>query len=142
MVGWSGCTRCGRALIRERDGLHCHECARTWQIRDGVLHAATVEYRYYGEVAAETIAHWRDVLAEGREDDPPEIFADDPWMRRYVFDRGRTDPLYLLGPLEGLRVLDVGCGWGLYSEQLARAGAEVLALDTTRERAAWTAARL
>ncbi len=32
-------------------------------------------------------------------------------------------------PLSGLRIVDVGCGAGLVSEPLARAGAEVLAID-------------
>ncbi len=32
-------------------------------------------------------------------------------------------------PLEGLRVLDVGCGGGILSEALARAGAEVTGID-------------
>src|SRR5271165_3930821 len=32
-------------------------------------------------------------------------------------------------PLEGLRVLDVGCGAGLFAEPLARLGADVLGID-------------
>lgn len=37
------------------------------------------------------------------------------------------------GPLSGLRVLDVGCGAGLASEALARAGATVTGLDAAAE---------
>ena len=36
-------------------------------------------------------------------------------------------------PLQGARVLDVGCGGGLLSEALARAGAEVVAIDLAPE---------
>jgi len=32
-------------------------------------------------------------------------------------------------PLEGLRILDIGCGGGLASEAMARAGAEVVGID-------------
>ncbi len=44
-----------------------------------------------------------------------------PWFRRR------------LPPLEGLRVLDVGCGGGILAEDLARAGARVVALDPSAE---------
>lgn len=39
------------------------------------------------------------------------------WMLRYT------------GPLEGLKVLDVGCGGGILAESLAELGAEVTAID-------------
>lgn len=44
---------------------------------------------------------------------------------------GHAEELTPVGglPLAGLRVADVGCGAGLVSEQLARAGAEVFAID-------------
>ena len=35
-------------------------------------------------------------------------------------------------PLEGLRLLDIGCGGGLLSEPMARMGAEVLGADASR----------
>jgi 2-polyprenyl-6-hydroxyphenyl methylase/3-demethylubiquinone-9 3-methyltransferase len=37
-----------------------------------------------------------------------------------------------LGPLGGRRVLDVGCGGGILSEDLARAGAKVVAVDPSK----------
>lgn len=42
-----------------------------------------------------------------------------------VFERNKT----ALKPLEGLRVLDIGCGGGLLCEPLARLGAEVVGID-------------
>ena len=35
-------------------------------------------------------------------------------------------------PLEGLRILDVGCGGGLLSEPLARLGAQIVGIDAAR----------
>jgi len=40
----------------------------------------------------------------------------------------RRDP-YSSKPLEGLKVIDVGCGGGILSESLARMGATVTAID-------------
>src|SRR5438132_637518 len=37
-----------------------------------------------------------------------------------------------LGPFAGKRVLDVGCGGGILAEDLARAGARVVAVDASR----------
>jgi 2-polyprenyl-3-methyl-5-hydroxy-6-metoxy-1,4-benzoquinol methylase len=46
------------------------------------------------------------------------------------FHRYRTRMvLGLCGPLEGLRVVDLGCGWGTISFALAREGASVVGLD-------------
>uniref|UniRef100_UPI0013A57A5B class I SAM-dependent methyltransferase n=1 Tax=Pseudomonas aeruginosa TaxID=287 RepID=UPI0013A57A5B len=41
--------------------------------------------------------------------------------------------LELLGDIAGSRVLDAGCGSGLYAEELLRRGAEVIALDKSAQ---------
>jgi 2-polyprenyl-6-hydroxyphenyl methylase/3-demethylubiquinone-9 3-methyltransferase len=45
--------------------------------------------------------------------------------------RGREDYAGDLRPLEGLRIVDVGCGGGLLCEPLARLGAKVTGLDAS-----------
>jgi SAM-dependent methyltransferase len=50
-----------------------------------------------------------------------------PMFQRYVFT------LEGLGRLDGRRILDVGCGSGRYSVELAMAGAEVLGIDFSEE---------
>ncbi len=45
------------------------------------------------------------------------------------FDRDSHDPL----PLQGLRVLDIGCGGGLLSEPMARLGATVVGADAAEK---------
>jgi len=41
--------------------------------------------------------------------------------------------LGLLGEVQGLRVLDVGCGPGLYAEELEERGADVIGIDVSAE---------
>jgi 2-polyprenyl-3-methyl-5-hydroxy-6-metoxy-1,4-benzoquinol methylase len=50
--------------------------------------------------------------------------------------------LELLGDVDGRRLLDAGCGPGLYSEELVRRGAEVTAVDTSAQQVALARRRL
>lgn len=72
--------------------------------------------------------------------DPTEVARFDRLASRWWDPDGESRPLHDLNPvrlewiaarvaLTGARVLDVGCGGGLLSEGLARAGAQVTAID-------------
>ena len=72
--------------------------------------------------------------------DSSELGKFDALASRFWDTGGEFGPLHLLNPvrarfvaerakLSGARVLDVGCGGGLLAEALARAGAQVTAID-------------
>lgn len=80
------------------------------------------------------------VRAARRNADPAELERFGRLAARWWDPDGESRPLHDLNPvrlryvadrvdLRGARVLDVGCGGGLLSEALAKAGAEVTALD-------------
>ncbi|OYQ35272.1 bifunctional 3-demethylubiquinol 3-O-methyltransferase/2-polyprenyl-6-hydroxyphenol methylase [Niveispirillum lacus] len=54
------------------------------------------------------------------------------WMRDTICKAHGRGPLSLR-PLEGLRIIDVGCGGGLLSEPLARLGASVTGIDAAEK---------
>ncbi len=54
------------------------------------------------------------------------------WLRDHLCAQFGRDP-YARRALDGLRVLDVGCGGGLLSEPLARMGATVTGIDAAEE---------
>jgi len=72
--------------------------------------------------------------------DPAELAKFDALARRWWDPAGESGPLHRLNParlgyvaarvaLAGARLVDVGCGGGILSESLARAGADVLGID-------------
>ena len=72
--------------------------------------------------------------------DPAEIAKFDATAQRWWDPNGEFRPLHVLNPvrlgyvdtrasLSGKRVLDVGCGGGLLSEAMAKAGANVTGID-------------
>ncbi len=79
--------------------------------------------------------------ASGKNHDPAEIARFDATAQRWWDPKGEFRPLHVLNPvradyiearvggLHGKRVLDVGCGGGLLSENLARRGANVTGID-------------
>ena len=76
--------------------------------------------------------------------DPAEIAKFSALANRWWDPEGPQAPLHVLNParlryvadrtgLRGARVLDVGCGGGLLSEAMARAGARVTAIDLSSD---------
>jgi 2-polyprenyl-6-hydroxyphenyl methylase/3-demethylubiquinone-9 3-methyltransferase len=78
--------------------------------------------------------------APARNADRAELAKFDAVSARFWDPQGEFRPLHLLNPvraqfiaaravLDGARALDVGCGGGLLTEALARAGAQVTGID-------------
>ncbi len=79
-------------------------------------------------------------MIQASNHDPREIARFDVVAQRWWDPQGEFKPLHALNPvrlayvearagLQGQRVLDVGCGGGLLSEAMARAGAIVTGID-------------
>jgi 2-polyprenyl-6-hydroxyphenyl methylase / 3-demethylubiquinone-9 3-methyltransferase len=75
--------------------------------------------------------------------DPAELAKFSALAQSWWDPKGPSKPLHDLNPLRlqyvsraaalsGARVLDVGCGGGILSESMARAGAQVLGIDLSR----------
>lgn len=111
--------KCRSAWFAERSVL-----ARDWVIGAGPRFWAT-----------RRPAQLRDDQAMSNMDTPPvfDDFAED--FERHAAENAynawydRPAVLKLIGEVAGRRVLDAGCGPGLYAEQLVARGAEVVAFD-------------
>lgn len=80
-------------------------------------------------VDAAEIAKFDDQAARWWDLDGPSRALHDLDPERLAFIRERA-------PLAGKRVLDLGCGGGILSESLARAGAQVTAIDLSSQQIA------
>jgi 2-polyprenyl-3-methyl-5-hydroxy-6-metoxy-1,4-benzoquinol methylase len=90
-------------------------------------------YDWHGEIAAEKYSReWFDAIDQ-RFREGARLFATD----EVFFDRLMPFP-----ELEGRRVLEIGCGMGLHTEMLVRAGAQVTAADLTETAVEATRKRL
>jgi 2-polyprenyl-3-methyl-5-hydroxy-6-metoxy-1,4-benzoquinol methylase len=95
------------------------------------LHPMTYDWK--GKIgAAKYSAEWFDAV------DAAHIFGS----RLFATQDRPFDRIMPLDRLRGLRVLEIGCGMGLHTETLARAGAEVVAIDLTSTAVEATTKRL
>lgn len=62
--------------------------------------------------------------------------------RLFAHGKRSFDKVLPLSSLNGKRVLEIGCGMGLHSELMARAGAEVVAIDISETSVGATKARM
>ncbi len=106
--------------------LRCTKCSREYAIHDGIVRLITEALT--GETKHEI------ALKDQEYDTMPEVFTApvDGW-RSELLDRIEVPPhLAALQPLEGRRVLELGCGDGRFTLLMAQQGAEVLAVDFSR----------
>jgi 2-polyprenyl-3-methyl-5-hydroxy-6-metoxy-1,4-benzoquinol methylase len=79
-------------------------------------------YDWMGDIrAAQYSAEWFDAV------DAAHLFGS----RLFATEDRPFDRIMPLDRLRGLRALEIGCGMGLHTETLARAGADVVAIDLT-----------
>jgi SAM-dependent methyltransferase len=72
-----------------------------------------------------------DPIAEGAYDELADTYAEEVRENPYNADLEFPGTTSLVPDVEGKRVLDAGCGTGVYTEWLAERGAEVLGVDVS-----------
>lgn len=107
-----------------RDGVvRCTSCARAYRVRRGVLQL--LEERTLDEESAHELRLRR---AHAEEGDYVQAFRA-TWRLRQL-DRMETEPtLSAMEPLRDAVVLELGCGTGRYTVELAKAARAVIAVD-------------
>lgn len=97
---------------------------------------------YWGEIPKEDMEQilWR-IKSQGFEAGISSLEEKFPGRSDFVFNIGRADFIWPIEFKEGMKVLDLGCGWGTHTFPLADLGLEVHAVDITVQRAQFVQAR-
>ncbi|MBM3315822.1 methyltransferase domain-containing protein, partial [candidate division WOR-3 bacterium] len=103
----------GEDIPEDMEVLHC------WRVRPAVPVDPTEAARQAWDGAADA---WEDFVETGKD-----------WYRHELHGPAL---LRACGDVKGLRVLDLGCGQGYFSRQLAKAGAKVTGVDVSEKQVA------
>jgi SAM-dependent methyltransferase len=128
------CPDC-RAPLAPAGELRCPACGSSWPTREGIPSFLSTDF-YWGEITRQEMqALLDDISAKGWEEvvcrDLPRCHPD---RYRYIFHPIRADWLYLSGPGQRERALDLGAGWGGLSLRLSRLFEQVVAVEAVWER--------
>lgn len=133
------CPRCKAELSSTSEGLRCTGCSAQYRVEDGIvdLRCGRLDY-YFNPVPREAM----NQLIDDAEHEPwPAIIRrfmahvndNSDWLDNLVVDSRYAWKLCLELPHDA-KVLDLGCGLGNLSKNIAPHVAEVFALDLTWER--------
>lgn len=105
------CAECRVTLESQEQAIRCANCQRKWPIVNGIP-------RFVASQHLESF---------GRQWTKYEVAHDDEDRKTFVAKTGLR-----LADLQGLRILDAGCGGGRYSKVCGESGAEVFGADHTQ----------
>lgn len=128
-------------FTRNKRALRCLQCNRTYQVKKGIPILSEKGHYYYGEVSSSECSVLLDSLKKSKSWDIgfkqylnsiSESKAD--YLINYILGSHRMSFKFLLSIDQNYRVLDLGCGWGTISVNLANYVKEVFSADLTFER--------
>jgi SAM-dependent methyltransferase len=130
------CPVCKGALLESGNALLCPCCACTYGVIDGIPLLLPSSASVHDSAKEDTDSEQKhfDEYYRAQRNNPGQLIADSEWVRRAK----NPSPLpldfweysfYLAGPVQGRKVLELGCGGGWISRLLAYKGAVVSAVD-------------
>ena len=132
--GLYACPRCKRSLQPRPGILHCHACALSYPILDGIPdfvaqdleHSTDFDLRY---IAKRDDSRWLNFLASSYETYlyPPVCNLYGGWHSTSLSELAR-DISDIVGPTNGV-ILDVACGPGTYGRRVASTSRAIYGID-------------
>ena len=128
------CPSCGEKLTQNKEFYICLKCGGKWPIKDGI--ALFCENRYWGEISQEEMNRVLATIKEKGFENGLELARKNfEVFYRFGYDPSRADWRFYLPLDKNWKVLDAGCGLGGMTFSLAKIVNEVVAFDSSWERA-------
>ncbi len=128
------CPQHKTSLLSQDGSYYCPSGGHAFPFINGVPHFVESDF-YWGEIPQSAMQEILAVMAKsGYQAGLDLLESKFPGRSQFVFDIGRADFRLPIDIKTGLKILDLGCGWGTHAFPLAALGAEVYAVDITKER--------
>ena len=127
------CPECKGQLQLESQGYNCGDCGRNWELKNEVPIFLPDEVPYWNDLSVED-ANKLNRQAESLGYEKAVRSFCRPSLQEYILGEGKVNWKYLIEADKINRVLDIGCGWGMFSFALARSGRPVYAFEPAWQR--------
>ncbi|MBU1102655.1 methyltransferase domain-containing protein [Patescibacteria group bacterium] len=129
------CLKCQRKLVDRDNDWYCEYCQISWPKIHG-LDCFFDRDDYWGEISRDEMKQLlASIERDGWQKANRELAQKDPQRLKFIYNPGRADWRFYV-PLDNQSVvLDAGCGLGAITLPLAEVVKEVVAFDTSCERA-------
>lgn len=135
------CPKDKKILEKKDSGYYCSVCNLSYKIVNNIPIFFDSDF-YWGEIPKEAMVKVLAVIKDKSYLAGIEYLEEKfPGRLKFVFDISRSDWRFPIDIKPGMKVLDLGCGWGTHSFPLADLGAEVYSVDITKERIYFVEAR-
>lgn len=131
------CPKCGAPLGQNEGVWACPRCSASYQSSHGLVRINPSTY-YWGEIPREAMLRTLDRARRSScRQAVAEVAQETGWLPapRYIFSPGRVDWFPEVPCRRGMRILDMGSGWGNLAFLLSQHFDEVYSLEGILERA-------
>ncbi len=135
------CPKDSNILSRETSGFLCAKCSSFYPLIDGVPNFVKKDF-YWGEIPQAGMESLLAIIKQdGYQAGLDYLDKNFPGRSKFVFDVTRSDWRWPIDIQPGMKILDLGCGWGTHTFPLANLDTEVYAVDLTKQRVDFVEAR-
>ncbi|MDP2946543.1 MAG: methyltransferase domain-containing protein [Nanoarchaeota archaeon] len=128
------CPKCQNEPLERKSFYICEKCGKQWPIKNII--GLFCESRYWGEINQKEMSEVLDSFSSENYPKIKELMKDKYDVAyRFGFDPSRADWRFYLPIDKNWKILDAGCGMGGMTFPLAKIAGEVIAFDSSYERA-------